>query len=305
MIDAIRYSRLGYIGLNVSDIAASVQFYENLVGLQMDRPPTSDIALLRCSDRHHDIALYKSDTPGVKRVGWQMESEQALDAVKAHFVSLDIVCQQVTDIELRQLGITRAFRATEPTTGVTFEFYYEMEKAPEPYQATHTKVARLGHLVLSSADRAATEEFLMEHMNFRVSDRIKGMVTFMRCFPNPYHHTLGVGAAGKPGLNHINFMVTEMGDIGKANNRMKKADVPIVYGIGKHPPSESVFLYFLDPDGMTVEYSFGMEEFSEVDPRVPRELPASLESVDYWEGVPDPRMGKTGVFEPLGKDILS
>tara|TARA_R110001606_G_scaffold232277_1_gene379779 strand:- start:3378 stop:4298 length:921 start_codon:yes stop_codon:yes gene_type:complete len=300
-IDAIRYLRLGYVGLNVSDLDASVNFYETLVGLKMDQRPQSDMAFLRCSDRHHDVVLYKSDTPGVKRVGWQMESEAALDAIEAHLTSIRIACQPVTVSERNELGIGRAFRATEPTTGATFEFYHEMEAAPESFQPTHTKIARLGHIVLSSADRSATESFLMNEMNFRVSDRIHGIVTFMRCFPNPFHHSLGVGSAGKPGLNHVNFMVTEMGDIGKANNRMKKADVPIVYGIGKHPPSESVFLYFLDPDGMTIEYSYGMEEFPEIDPRMPREMPASLESIDYWEGVPDPRMGKVGVLEPLGE----
>lgn len=304
-IDSIRYSRLGYIGLNVTDMEASVHFYETLVGLKIDCKPESGVAYLRCSDRHHDIALYTSDIPGVKRIGWQMESPAALDAIEAHFTSIGIRCEPVTSSEIGELGIGRAFRMTEPTTGATFEFYSEMEAAPDAFRPTHTKIARLGHLVLSSADRMATEKFLMDHMNFRVSDRIDGMVTFMRCFPNPFHHSMGVGSAGKPGLNHVNFMVTEMGDIGKANNRMKKANVPIVYGIGKHPPSESVFLYFLDPDGMTIEYSYGMEEFPESDPRPPREMPASLESIDYWEGVPDPRMGKTGVLEPLGEHSKS
>ena len=46
-------------------------------------------------------------------------------------------------------------------------------------------------------------------------------------------------------------------------DRLRKAEVPIVYGPGRHPPSGSFFLYFLDPDGMTLEYSHGMEEFPE------------------------------------------
>jgi 2,3-dihydroxy-p-cumate/2,3-dihydroxybenzoate 3,4-dioxygenase len=304
-IDAIRYARLGYVGLNVTNMDASVNFYETLVGLKMDARADSGIAFLRCSDRHHDIALYEHEVPGVKRIGWEMESPEALDAVEAHFKSIGINCVPVAEAEAQSLKIGRAFRMTEPTTGATFEFYSEMAAAPEAYQPTHTQIARLGHVVLSSPDRDATEAFLMDHMNFRVSDRIQGIVTFMRCFPNPFHHSMGVGSAGKPGLNHVNFMVTEMGDIGKATNRMKKADVPIVYGIGKHPPSESVFLYFLDPDGMTIEYSYGMEEFPESNPRQPRQMPASLESIDYWDGVPDPRMGKVGALEALAETVKS
>lgn len=299
-VENIRYRRLGYVALTVTDLAASQRFYESLVGLKIDAPAQDGVLFLRCSDRHHDIALYEGATPGVKRIAWQMESAAALAAVREHMMSLGIACVDVAEPEKETLGIVgEAFRLTEPTTGATFEFYATMTEAPSLFFGTHTKIARLGHVVISSADQPASEAFMLHNMNFRASDRIGTMVTFMRCFPNPYHHSFGVGAAPKPGLNHLNFMVTELADIGKASNRMKQNNVPIVYGIGKHPPSESYFLYFLDPDGMTVEYSFGMEEFPEVDPRAARDMPVSMESVDYWGGVPDPRSGKTGILESL------
>ena len=57
-------------------------------------------------------------------------------------------------------------------------------------------------------------------------------------------------------------MVSEIDDIGTAINRFKHHDVPIVFGPGRHIASNSVFLYFLDPDGLTLEYSYGMEEFA-------------------------------------------
>lgn len=298
-IDQVRYRGLGYIALNVSDVAASKRFYADLKGLQADDAARDGVVFLRCSDQHHDLVLYQSSEPGLKRAAWQMESEQALDALLAHFASIGIDTFEVSAEETAFLKIGRAYRMTEPTTGAVMEFYVEMAPALTPYQPTHTKIARLGHLVLNSKDRPATEKFLREHMNFRVSDRIDGLVSFMRAFPNVLHHTLGIGAGETNGLNHINFMVTEMADIGKANNRMKQAGVEVVFGIGKHPPSESYFIYFLDPDGMTTEYSYGMEEFPEVGAREPREMPAKLESLDYWGGIPDRRFAKEGKLEPL------
>lgn len=298
-VSDIRYQRLGYVALNVSDIAQSRVFYETNVGLTVDGQDDDSLLCLRCSDRHHDIVLYRGD-PGLKRVAWQMESREALDAVHAEFTSLGLEITPVSTEETVALAIGDAFRITEPTTGVTFEFYVDMAPAPAVYVPTHTKIARLGHVVVNSADRPATEAFLLDHMNFRVSDRIDGLVSFMRCYPNPYHHSFGIGVSREdPALNHVNFMVSDLADIGRGNNRMKQADVPIVFGIGKHPPSESIFLYFLDPDGLTVEYSFGMEEFPEVAPRAPRDMPAKLESIDYWGGVPDPRSGKHGAIERL------
>jgi 2,3-dihydroxy-p-cumate/2,3-dihydroxybenzoate 3,4-dioxygenase len=300
-ISDIRYRRLGYIGLNVSDLARSRRFYEEQVGLTVDREADDGLLFLRCSDRHHDIVLYEGGVPGVKRIGWQMESARALGALRAHLIELGIELHPVSNGEAALLGISEAFRISEPTTGATLEFYLGMDSAPAPYVPTHTKIQRLGHIVLGSADRAAAEKFFLEELNFRASDRIEGAITFLRCFPNPLHHSLGIAQArsSESCLNHINFMVSEMADVGKGNNRMKHADIPIVFGIGKHPPSDSVFLYFLDPDGMTVEYSFGMEEFPEEGAREPRVLAPGIESSDYWGGRPDPRMGAVGVVEQL------
>jgi 2,3-dihydroxy-p-cumate/2,3-dihydroxybenzoate 3,4-dioxygenase len=98
-------------------------------------------------------------------------------------------------------------------------------------------------------------------------------------------------------LHHVNFMVMEIDDIGRALHRLRAQGSPIVHGPGKHPTSGSVFLYFLDPDGLTLEYSFGMEEFLEADAREPRVLPAEPDSIDSWGAIRDPRMGTVGEIE--------
>ena len=80
-------------------------------------------------------------------------------------------------------------------------------------------------------------------------------------------------------------------------NRMRKNHVEIVYGPGRHDISNSIFLYFLDPDGMTAEYSFGMEEFAEVGAREARALPMLPEILDCWGGMPAPNFAKHGVID--------
>jgi 2,3-dihydroxy-p-cumate/2,3-dihydroxybenzoate 3,4-dioxygenase len=92
-------------------------------------------------------------------------------------------------------------------------------------------------------------------------------------------------------------MVTEIDDIGRGLNRVNRNKVPVVFGPGKHPASGSVFLYYLEPDGMTLEYSFGMEEFTEVDPRAPRVIPLSPENIDAWGSPRDPRMSSSGAMD--------
>jgi 2,3-dihydroxy-p-cumate/2,3-dihydroxybenzoate 3,4-dioxygenase len=73
----------------------------------------------------------------------------------------------------------------------------------------------------------------------------------------------------------------------------------VVRGPGRHPPSGSIFLYVLDPDGLTVEYSYGMEEFPEVDFREHRVLPPVPESINLWGGPTDKRLGAIGKIEDI------
>lgn len=298
MSEELRYRRLGYLALNVSNLDRSRAFYEDVVGLK----PAGDgdgQCLFRCSDKHHDIALVQGDEPGIKRIGWEMESPKALKAIRDHFVGLGLDPVPVSNAEASTLGIHEAFRITDPVFGATMEFFAAMDRATDDYEPTHTKIVRLGHVVLAGPDLKAAEDFFMGEMNFRASDRIEDAVVHMRCFPNPLHHSFGVGRAAAPQLHHINFMVTDIDDIGRANVRMKREGVPIVYGPGRHPQSESMFFYFLDPDGMTLEYSFGMEEFPETDARPPRMFPMSVESADHWGGIPEPDFAKVGAIERL------
>ncbi|HEY1706912.1 MAG TPA: VOC family protein [Rhizomicrobium sp.] len=295
----LRYCRLGYVALNVTDMARSIAFYESLLGLQHAGEAASGEQLFRCSARHHDIVLHQATEPGLRRVGWEMQDAENLAKVRDLYRTLDVGIHEVSADECGLLGIHGGFRVSEPNTGATFEYFHSFDEADTAYTPTVAKIERLGHVVLNVQNHAATERFFLEQLNFRASDRIDGAVTFLRCFPNPLHHSLGLSNGKANRLHHVNFMVTDVDDIGKALWRMKKNDVPIVFGPGRHPPSDSMFLYFLDPDGMTVEYSFGMEEFPEVDAREPRRMPPGLQSVDYWGAVPSPQMASVGAIERL------
>ena len=292
-----RYRKPGYVALNVSDLDRSIAFYRDLVGLQLEERIGDDIAFLRCSDDHHNMVLYRASEPGIKRMAFELESAQDVDRARDYIRQQGWELTEVNGDEARQLhqGTTLRFRVPEHT--LTFEFYAQMDRAAGPYVPTVAKIQRLGHVVVHCRDRDAFLRTLTEKLNFRVSDHFGEQVAFLRCFPNPYHHSFGVSRAEKDALHHVNFMVTDVDDVGRANNRLRQHDVPIVYGPGRHDISNSIFLYYLDPDRLTAEYSFGMEEFPEEAPRDPRQLPLRPEILDSWGGTPAPAFGKAGSVE--------
>lgn len=292
----IRFSRLGFCRLQVSDLAATTAFYRDLMGLEITREQDGEV-WLRCSDKPYDIVLIAGE-PGLAAAGFEMESEHDLERAFERLAGLDAQARWCSPEECATLLVARACAFVDPVSTLACTLYVGQARAASAYVPTGVRIARMGHLVLNVTDLAAAHRFWADALGFAVSDRVEGVAEWLRCWPNPLHHSLALLQHDRNTLHHINFMVTDIDDIGAAMNRMKAAGVPIVFGPGRHLPSTSIFLYFLDPDGNTNEFSFGMELFGEQDSRAPRELEHKAEVMDIWGSRPDPRFGK-------GQPILS
>ena len=291
MLD-FRYSRLRYVAVVTPDPARSAAFLKDIVGLADGAASSNpNVTFLRCSEKHHDVLLVKGAEPGLTRISFEMRSSQDYDAVRAHLQAEGLGPVDVSADDLAFLGISEAFRFKEPTTGLTIEFMHDMMSLDTPFVPTVAKIRELGHIVMMTPDPVVTSKFLTEHLNFIVSDNGAGG-GLLRPFGTSNHHSLGLVKSNETRIGHIAFMVEAFDDIGKALPRFKKRDIPIVFGPGHHPASDSNFLYFLDPDGITWEYTFGMEQFPEQDAREARFL--SLGNGDSWGNEMDPRMGKVG-----------
>ncbi|WP_275629567.1 VOC family protein [Pseudomonas sp. 273] len=291
-----RYKKLGYAAINVTDLSRSVAFYRDIVGLDVVQQD-SDIAYLRCSRDHHNFLLYQAPGHGLKRVGFELEQDSDVHAAFEHFDRIGMKPVWVPAEESKQLRQGIGFRVRERHSGLLFELFVGNMHLSRPFVPTVAKIARIGHVVIGSENFEASRDSLVNDFGFRISDLIEDRIVFMRCHPNPFHHTFAVGPASSSHFHHVNFMVTDIDDIGKALYRIKQHDIKVVFGPGRHPPSDSVFFYFLDPDGVTVEYSFGMEEFAEHGARPPRYLEPVPESLDVWGAVPDGQFGRSGPIE--------
>lgn len=291
-----RYKRLGYVALNVTDLAKSTAFYRDMVGLTVTESG-DDLTALRCSQDHHNMLLYPAPQPGLKRIGFELESRRDLDVARDYMLGLGLAIEEVSADELKRLRTVAAFRIRIPGSGLCLEYFVQMMHLAQAYLPTVAKIERLGHVVLNVADFDGALQWLTGKLGFVISDFVPGFAAFLRCFPNPLHHSMAILTGTEDHLNHVNFMVTDIDDVGRGMNRMKKNDIEIVFGPGRHQPSESIFLYWLDPDRMTVEYSFGMETFPETNAREARLLEPVPGTLDTWGSVPTPAFGKIGVIE--------
>lgn len=284
-----RYEKLGSVELNVTDLERARKFYEEIVGLQYVGVGNAGELQFRCDNEHHSVSLYKSATAGLRCLGLMLEDDAQFATLQRSLESVNVPWKAVPEAACRARQLSRAVRVFEPNVGAVLEFYLPVRDARRPFVPSVTKIQRIGHVVFNTEDPARAIAFWRDVLNFRESDSVGEQITFMRCFPNPYHHGVGIGKFARKCLHHVNFMVSEIDDIGRALSRLRESNVPVVYGPGRHMPSGSIFLYYLDPDGLTLEYSFGMEEFDEDYPRAARALPLRRDVLDMWTSPFDPR----------------
>ena len=285
-----RYRRLGYLALNVSDIEKSTAFATDVFGMDQSGEGDNGARFFRIGPSHHDIMLIPAEKPGFVRSGWELESEEDLDKALAHYQRIGLAPQLIPQEEAHMLGLERAFRIVEPKLNTVWEYYARMNYTTVPRTNTLTNFQGGKHYGLVIPDCKAVTDYMVENMGFLVSDYLEGWkASLLRAWPNPNHHSFAPlqFPAPKPTFHHLAFMVNEIDDIGKLFNRIKRFDVQIQFGIGRHPTSGSIHLYIYDPDYFVWEYTLGMEQFPEEGAREPRRMSADPANLDLWDAVPE------------------
>ena len=302
----IRYKKLGYTVLSVTDLDKSVDFYENIVGMEFVERD-DNIAFLRCSGDHHNLILEQGEESGLKRVAYELEKTEQFQGVFDYLTEQGLNPVELSAKECQSLAQGRTLRFKDPYLGVTYEFYVEIMEMGTPFVPKDARITRLLHVVYETNKFDELYDFFTNTLNFKVSD-IQGRETgwaWLRAFPSPYHHDFALTRGKENKLNHIAYQAERVDDVGIQVNRLKDKNVPILFGPGKHHPSGSIFLYFADPDGLTLEYSQGMEEFPEENPREARRLEPTMATLDEWGGRPQPGWGKVGKLITEDRDKVN
>jgi 2,3-dihydroxy-p-cumate/2,3-dihydroxybenzoate 3,4-dioxygenase len=292
----IRYRKLGYVALNVSHLERARDWYVSMMGVQFNGAGAAGEQYFRAGPAHHDLVFYESATPGLKRIGWELESAAQFDVVARVLAQHGIAWRELGDAECRATHVQRAIRMVEPVTGVTLEFYTGMQ-GDAAFTPTVANLRSICHIGIGTPHYREAIAFYEQVLNFKTSDEIDGRINLMRCFPNPLHHSLAIAHAERNLLHHVNFMVADDSDLRASRERFTANRVPMVWD-GFHPPSGNTFLFFLDPDGLSLEFGHGMEAFPEQGARAHRVFPARPESFDSTGSTRDARMAAAGDIEP-------
>jgi catechol 2,3-dioxygenase-like lactoylglutathione lyase family enzyme len=144
---------------------------------------------------------------------------------------------------------------------------------------------KLGHVLLFTPDVGRQIDFYTRVLGLKLSDRVKGIIAFLRCTTD--HHNLALLASAGPGFHHASFQVGSIDEIALGAARMQDAGWTMGWGLGRHVIGSNYFHYTRDPWGSFAEYYHDLDFIPEQCAWTPRDFPEA-DSLYVWGPPPPP-----------------
>jgi 2,3-dihydroxybiphenyl 1,2-dioxygenase len=256
--------KLGYVGLDVSDIEAWTGLLGRTLGIGVTpaESGTQEIRLAELDEFKYRLALYPSarDTP--RHLGWIVDTPRELDRLTHRLDDAGHTVRDGSEQEAELRGATHLRWFTDPVG-------YRVELAVGEAKA-RTGVARpdgkpgttgLGHFVLAGPRLAELRELYESVLEFRLTDYRAPGLYFLRC--NATHHSIALAEAETPSIHHLEFEHGSLDDVGRAYDRAKANGAPISIGLGRHMNDKAISFYVRNPSGFHLEIGCGGIEVGE------------------------------------------
>ncbi|HTO53361.1 MAG TPA: VOC family protein [Myxococcota bacterium] len=261
--------QLGYLGLEVSDLARWEKFAVDGIGLEPARRGSDGALALRLDSYEQRILLQPGPADDLAFLGFELANDAELEALGARLVRAGHAVGEGKPEKAAARRVTRLLETTDPS-GIPVELYVGPAQAREPFRSSRNaagfvaEAEGLGHAVISAKDPEATERFYLESLGMRLSDRVKVAlnpsftleIRFLHA--NPRHHSIAFASVPMPKrLHHFMLELESLDDVGRAYDRMKAAGVGFAMDLGKHPNDGMISFYATTPSGFAVEVGQG------------------------------------------------
>jgi len=277
----INIKRIGHVAITVPNVGETVDFYEQIVGLEVSERGGGAV-FLRCNAEHHCLAIYPGEERKLHHLGLEVTDGDALEAARN---------------ALAQRGFHPHERAyAEPghgealcyldVDGNRIELYEGMRSLDQPLQPREIRPLRFGHITLQSIELKRAAAFYTDALGFRVSDTAEDAVIWLRC--NQDHHGIALLNAGHAKVNHYAYDLADWNDVKRMCDHLWRNDVPIIYGPSRHGPGHNIFIYVPDPAGNVIELTTELDQIWDEERYVPLDWPNEPRTVDVWRGLPAP-----------------
>jgi catechol 2,3-dioxygenase len=283
------------VEFGVADVAATARFYQERWGLPLVAEEGGSAFLRASGPEHHIVVLHQRATPGVVRTNLAAPDKATVDAMHARMVGLGAEALGAPGV-LAQPGGGYGFDFRDPD-GQLFSISAEVARHADAADA-EDRPDKLSHVVLNSDKVDAQTEWFCDVLGFKLSDRTERM-HFIRCSTD--HHSIAHARADGPSLNHVAFEMPSFNALMFGAGRMKSTGYPVEWGVGRHGPGNNIYTYFIEPNGLAIEYTAEVEQVDDsYKAGTPEDWKRPEGGFDRWRfsEPPSPRLRKAMHGEP-------
>ncbi|MYZ34444.1 MULTISPECIES: VOC family protein [unclassified Streptomyces] len=275
-------SRLGYITLNVDDLAAAVELFEGPGQLQLNGR-SENRAFLGGAGEHHWVELRRDPLrpTGLLKMAFELDKAAVFEDVEKALASAEVNFERLRNF--REDFVREAVRFVD-MDGTEVEIFRGMAGIAGGQQPKWAQLERLLHVAVSASDFDAALAFYSDVLGFGVSDFIEDTTAFLHASDGA-HHSLVLQR--RPGaarvVNHVCFQTQTFDDVMRARALVRRAGLELRDDLIRHETSGSIGFYFEGlPEGLGVEFCF---EHGTVDPatHIPRTFVRTIRAKDVYE----------------------
>ncbi|MBM4435086.1 MAG: hypothetical protein FJ028_08305 [Chloroflexi bacterium] len=276
-----------YARIAVADPAASAQFYERHVGLDVSGRKDGRV-YLRAGTEHHCIELVRDGDARQAKVtafGFSVDSDAALAEIKERVAAAG---HPVKPLDALQRTFCGDGFATSDPTGMTWELFTGFQVFAEPPMLEYRPLS-IVHPFVGTEKYDETLKFYMDVLGFRASDYIANVSAFLRS-ENRFHHSLAMRRAKAFEIAHICFQMKSFDHMMRGRAKAIYHKVKIGADMANHSGSRSLAFYMEDPaHGPKIELCDGHEILSPEDheSRKPRIMAIDPRNIDVWRAAED------------------
>jgi 2,3-dihydroxybiphenyl 1,2-dioxygenase len=263
-------SQLGYLGFEVSDLAAWEVFAREVLGVGV-APWGDDGALaLRIDGRAYRMLVHQGPADDLAFVGWEVADRATLDHLAEGLRAAGVAVAEGSAAQRTARQVEHLVTFSDPG-GVPCELYCGPALAATPFSSELCRSGFVGdamgagHLVVSARSKAESLGFYTELLGLRLSDHITCeyygfQVDLAFLHANARHHSIAFGDRQEKRIHHFMLEVGSMDDVGLAYDRALAHGVRIVNTLGRHPNDRMFSFYAKTPSGFQFELGWGGRE---------------------------------------------
>jgi catechol 2,3-dioxygenase len=304
--------KLGHVGLSTPDLDKSLEFFVELVGLDIVGENDGAVYLRAWGEIDHHSLILREGPTGVDHFGLRASGPEQLALIAA---DLRAHGTEVTEVAGgTELGQGDGIRFVSPQ-GHPWEVYWEIERgrqdsalANQPGKAylRGSSPMHLDHINIACVDVEAGEAFLADRLGFLRREYVQptnGPVIASWMSVTSQVHDIAIAMDPPPSLkdgrlHHISYIHNDRADVLRAAEIMKDAGVTMDLAPGKHGISQAFFCYVKDPgSGHRVELFAGGYHIFDTDFEPVRWDETNIMTGMVWFG-PDFLPGSGGPMDP-------